>query len=287
MTEEYFILNDALHRIRPDKNGVAVSEMLDNGRWVPKSKPDLIRHFGRPVDPASIPGFSRAVSGPAELPPELRGFNWGAFFLNWIWGLFNNVFAALLTFVPIIGWIMPFVLGFKGNAWAWRNKRWESVEHFKRVQKRWAIAGAIVFFGSFALAGVALYSAMSFLTGSDVVSRMIDEAEADPRVEKAIGTPLDPSFWKDGAFSLSDDGGQASLSFNVTGPKGEGVLSSEAVKTDGEWEIVSLTVLVAGSGEQIVIKGDAPPAPLPRAPRAPQSPRTPGAAPPAPLGQSI
>jgi hypothetical protein len=33
---------------------------------------------------------------------------------------------------------MAFVLGARGNEWAWQNKRWESVEHFLRVQRAWA-----------------------------------------------------------------------------------------------------------------------------------------------------
>ena len=39
---------------------------------------------------------------------------------------------------------MCFVLGAYGNEWAWRNKRWESVEHFHRVQATWAGWGAVI-----------------------------------------------------------------------------------------------------------------------------------------------
>src|ERR1700738_1390217 len=77
------------------------------------------------------------------LPPGVAGWNWGAFFLNWIWGLGNNTFVALLALIPVLNIITLFVLGAKGSEWAWRNKHWESVEHFKRVQRNWAIAGVI------------------------------------------------------------------------------------------------------------------------------------------------
>lgn len=33
----------------------------------------------------------------AVVPPELDRWNWGAFLLNWIWGIGNNTFIALLT----------------------------------------------------------------------------------------------------------------------------------------------------------------------------------------------
>ncbi len=84
----------------------------------------------------------------AVIPPEIQGWNWGAFWLSWIWGIGNNVMIALLAF------IVPFwniYLGLKGNELAWRNKQWESVEHFKQVQKKWAVWGLGLFIATMAL----------------------------------------------------------------------------------------------------------------------------------------
>jgi hypothetical protein len=81
----------------------------------------------------------------SEVPSEIQAWNWGAFFLNALWGLFNRTYIALLAILPIIGIPLAFVLGFKGNEWAWQNKRWKSIEQFQRVQKRWAICGIILF----------------------------------------------------------------------------------------------------------------------------------------------
>src|ERR1700729_2742399 len=90
------------------------------------------------------------------VPAELDYWNWGAFLLNWIWGIGNNTFIALLVFVPVIGLVMPFVLGAKGSRWAWRNGQWDSVEHFKHVQRLWAIWGVIIWLGFITLWGAAL-----------------------------------------------------------------------------------------------------------------------------------
>lgn len=76
-----------------------------------------------------------------SVPAEIDKWNWGAFFLNGIWGLGNKTYIALLAFVPVINVVMMFVLGYKGNKMAWKNKEWESVEHFKSVQRNWNIAG--------------------------------------------------------------------------------------------------------------------------------------------------
>jgi hypothetical protein len=83
----------------------------------------------------------------AVLPATLKGWNWGAFFLTWLWGLGNGAYIGLLYLipVPIVQLILPFVMGAKGNRWAWANKRWQDEAHFKRVQRRWAFGGLIFF----------------------------------------------------------------------------------------------------------------------------------------------
>ena len=84
-------------------------------------------------------------SAQAEAPAEVRGWNWGAFFLTWIWGIGNSVWIALLALIPGVSLIMMFVLGAKGNEWAWKAKSWSSVEDFRSTQRKWTIAGLIVF----------------------------------------------------------------------------------------------------------------------------------------------
>jgi hypothetical protein len=111
----------------------------------------------------------------AEIPPDVRAWNWGAFWGTWIWGLANRVWITLLYPLPnIIGIalvalfmtnvitseqmvniltsgitrfvmfllvLMQIVLQvsllLKGNQWAWQAKRWDSVQSFLTVQKRW------------------------------------------------------------------------------------------------------------------------------------------------------
>lgn len=76
-----------------------------------------------------------------EIPDGVKGWSWGAFFLNWIWAIGNKTWIGLLALIPYVGFIMAFVLGFKGREWAWQNKRWDDLDHFNRVQKRWSAWG--------------------------------------------------------------------------------------------------------------------------------------------------
>ena len=90
------------------------------------------------------------------VPQEITGWNWGAFFLSWIWGIGNKSYIALLSLIPYVGFIMIFVLGANGNKWAWKNRKWDSIEHFKQVQKKWTQWGVGVFAGSILLIIIAV-----------------------------------------------------------------------------------------------------------------------------------
>jgi len=83
----------------------------------------------------------------AIVPEEVKGWSWAGFSLTWIWGVFNGVLISLLVLIPFplfsLAWAI--VLGIRGNEWAWRNKKWDSVEHFKNTQRPWNIAGIVIF----------------------------------------------------------------------------------------------------------------------------------------------
>ncbi|MCX6004289.1 MAG: B-box zinc finger protein [Chloroflexi bacterium] len=103
-----------------------------------------------PAKPVAT-GFNTSGTGSlANVPSEIKGWNWGGFLLTWIWGIGNNVWIsllALLSILPYVGWIagltMRIILGIKGNEWAWRSKKWDSIDHFKQVQRRWMWWGVI------------------------------------------------------------------------------------------------------------------------------------------------
>ena len=99
-------------------------------------------------------------------------FNWAAFSIPVIWGLFNNVDKTLWVLIPTF--VIPTCLGvykdsipttlitpistlcylcnlalciwcgIKGNTWAWQSKKYESIEHFHSVQKKWAIGATLL-----------------------------------------------------------------------------------------------------------------------------------------------
>ena len=80
----------------------------------------------------------------ALVPKEIQHWNWGAFLLTWIWGLFHHVWWSLLVFIPYAGFIVAIILGVRGSESAWRAQRYNSINEFKTRERKWTIAGIIL-----------------------------------------------------------------------------------------------------------------------------------------------
>jgi len=77
----------------------------------------------------------------SEVPAGAKSWNWGAFLMTWIWGLGNSTYIALLALIPVVNLVMAVILGIKGGQWAWKNRRWQGIEQFTRVQGLWTAFG--------------------------------------------------------------------------------------------------------------------------------------------------
>jgi len=120
----------------------------------------------------------RGASG--DIPDGVKGWSWGAFFLNWIWAIGNRSWIGLLALVPYVGWLMVFWLGFKGREMAWKNKQWDSLEHFNRVQRKWSQWGVgitVFVFVVGILAAIAVPAYQDYTTRERDVQRAADQAE--------------------------------------------------------------------------------------------------------------
>jgi tetratricopeptide (TPR) repeat protein len=186
----------------------------------------------------------------AVVPPEIERWNWGAFLLNWIWGLGNHVYIALLMFVPFVNIVMAFILGAKGSAWAWRNKRWESVEHFKRVQRRWAIAGVVLFLVFLALGAGSYFAAMAMMKDSDAYRLGVAKLQANAAATEALGAPVETGNPR-GGFQVSGPSGNAQLEIPVEGRKAKGRVYLDATKEMGQWKANRIELEIDGRPERI------------------------------------
>jgi serine/threonine protein kinase len=98
------------------------------------------------VEPA-IPnnsGQGNFLDASVPVPREIQGWNWGAFLLPWLWPFTNQVWIGLFSYVPICRVVIALALGVKGNEWAWKSRKWRSIEQFKAHQRRWTLAGICI-----------------------------------------------------------------------------------------------------------------------------------------------
>ncbi len=108
-----------------------------------------------------------------DVPAELQGgWNWGAFFLDWLWLLNHNraawgvgllVFYIVQQFIPFIGILglgAKIFLGINGNRIGWQNRRFQSIDDFRACQNvwtKWGVALLIAVIVLAALVAVVLY----------------------------------------------------------------------------------------------------------------------------------
>lgn len=154
-------------------------------QMMPQSEPEPVRRERKVVkepipeyrnaEPSysSEPAYEPKVEVEKPEPPKkykpkcLNDFNWGAFMLPGIWGLFNSHWWLLLVMIGIgsidklfddamwativslvLELIVGFIFGVSGNESAWDEEKTtlslEEANQFDKKQKRWNVAGIIV-----------------------------------------------------------------------------------------------------------------------------------------------
>lgn len=99
-------------------------------------------------DPSTTSNMCYNAKTPYQVgvvPTEIKKWNWGAFFFNFIWGIGNYSYLPLLCLIPLFNIVWIFVCGAKGNEWAWKSGKFDNVEDFLATQATWNRAGFIAF----------------------------------------------------------------------------------------------------------------------------------------------
>lgn len=190
--------------------------------------------------------------GPSAEPPSgLGGLNWGAFAFSWIWGLGNQTYIALLALLPVVNLVMPVVLLFKGNQWAWQNGRWRDLEHFRSVQRNWAIAAAIVYgLGAVVIIG-AIVAVFVVLFNLEPFETVKHEARTNPQIARHVGSPVEVGSWTSGSVDDNGQTGDADVTVSVGGPLASGTLRMVSVKQNGVWIVRKMVLTLDDTGQVI------------------------------------
>ncbi len=124
-----------------------------------------------------------------EIPAGVKGWSWGAFLCHWLWAIFNKTWIGLLGLIPFLTPFIAIILGIKGREWAWKNKEWDSLEHFNRVQKKWSQWSLGLIGGLFAL--IILMIALDPESFSKINTDAAPEVNTEAVIEttKQVGVP--------------------------------------------------------------------------------------------------
>lgn len=222
---------------------------------------DAIRHIDRARYPVNLANLERALAvrppdppplPPKEVPVEINHWNWGAFLLPVPWALRTRAYTALWTVVPLAGQVVWFYVGARGNRWAWQSGDWKSLDHFKRVQRRWSIAGFIVLILFLALGGL-LAKSLIDVNRSTARAAAFDLVSADEEAVHALGAPvkLGGGLVLGKVITAQGMEVEAHLSFKVEGARRKGTITADGKKTGKQWVFDKLSVEVEHRDEPI------------------------------------
>lgn len=112
---------------------------------------------------------------------------------------------------------------------------------------KWALIGCstlIVLFVAFcAVIVIFVFGAMK---RSDVYKGALRRAQNDPRVVAALGSPVEAGWWVKGNVHFDTNGGNAELTFPISGPKAKGTEHAVATYENDKWIYETLTVTPEG-----------------------------------------
>ncbi len=208
----------------------------------------------------------------AEPTPPLKeettptGFNWGAFWLTWIWGIGHRIWLSLLL-IPlaiataifslfysfssaleswtatsgqssadawlisgatvVVNLLISLCFGRKGTAWAWHRRGDRALDQFQRREKRWAVIGWV--FGALVVLGWALF-AVSLIADRGASNQF----ECTPGVQIEIG----------GINRCADESGEQTDTVSTTSFSGTGVRFDH----NAAWQVKQLSALLETGG---------------------------------------
>ena len=108
---------------------------------------------------------------------------------------------------------------------------------------KWGLigCGAVIVIGLIGIVAIVVV-VFGAIKSSDVYRGARDQAQRDPRVIAALGTPMDTGIWVSGNVSVDANGGNADFSFPMHGPKAEAIVHTVGTRDTSGWHYSVLTV---------------------------------------------
>ena len=93
------------------------------------------------------------------------------------------------------------------------------------------------------------------IKSSEPYKHALAQAQTNPQVTAALGTPIEAGFFAGGNINLNNNDGDANLVIPVKGPKGSGTVVVVGKKNNGLWTYETLEFVQTGSQQRIDLRG--------------------------------
>lgn len=112
---------------------------------------------------------------------------------------------------------------------------------------KWSLIGcSVLIVLILAFCAVVAFVVVGAMKRSHVYKDAVTRAQNDPRVVAALGSPVEAGWWVKGNVHIDTNGGNADLTFPLTGPKGKATENVDATYDGSKWNYERLTVTPDG-----------------------------------------
>ena len=184
----------------------------------------------------------------AEVPEEIKRWNWGAFFFTVFWAMNNGVPVSFSNFINPF---YAFEIAANGNEKSWKLKHWDSIKYFKTVQRRWALAPLMFFIGMFVLILPPVFICSGNLT--PLKMQALEIVINNPDVNKRLGTPIQIVDYNHSYTHMVHRDGKdmgSNLMFPVKGPQGSADINLFVNRDNQRITYLEITFK---NGEQLIL----------------------------------
>jgi hypothetical protein len=149
----------------------------------------------------------------------------------------------LLGWIPVIGWIIvPFIVGFYGNAWVWKKHMYKSSTAFSKAQFRWVIMGIIAWILGSILICIYTMKVFELTKNMNHVKSIIEISNHNDFLVNYFGSPI---VFTHGEliYKLKPNLVENIVAeFNVQGSKNKGMVRMHLIKKEHIWIMLDLKV---------------------------------------------
>ncbi|HSE49987.1 MAG TPA: cytochrome c oxidase assembly factor Coa1 family protein [Terriglobales bacterium] len=106
-----------------------------------------------------------------------------------------------------------------------------------------------------------VFLAMGAMKNADVTQAALKKAQANPTLQKRLGTPIEVTNFVSGSINQAGTSGKADLTIPIQGPKGKATMYADATRFAGEWKFNRLEVGFEGDPNRLDLLEQSPPEP--------------------------